>query len=200
MITEAPDYDGSVPLKSAKQERFAQNCLDMSFSDARRAAFDCSRETDKTVWEEASRLASNPKVAARINFLKAQTASAKVMSVQERKEVLSELGRRNPADYIQAGKDGGWITYGPDSKNPRAVSGIETSTKTVTSEKGTLSETTLITKLKILEPVSAIAELNKMEGVYPAQKQETEGWLTIINDLPRPGGNSAKKKGKRKTS
>ena len=194
------DYDGSTPLQSAKQERFAQACLSMNQSDAYRTAYDCARLSKKSVNIKSCRLRATVKVGARVAWLQAQVCDDTIMSVLERKQVLSELGRRDPSDYLQSGKDGSWITYGPESKNRRAVSGIESVTKSITSEKGTLSETSIITKIKVIEPTTAIDLLNKMDGLYAAN--EGGGHITIIQDLamPTPGAEleAIKKWGKKK--
>lgn len=69
------DYDGSTPLKSEKQERFAVDVASgIVASDAYRKNYSVEKSTDKTVWEHASRLAANAKVRARINHLRQKTA------------------------------------------------------------------------------------------------------------------------------
>lgn len=59
-----------------KRERFAQLVASgMQQADAYRTAFDTKKAKDTTVHQEASRLAANPHVAARISELTAQAAA-----------------------------------------------------------------------------------------------------------------------------
>ena len=55
---------------TAKQEKFAVGiAAGLTQSDAYRAAYSASRMQPKQVWEEASKLRRNPKVAGRIEGL-----------------------------------------------------------------------------------------------------------------------------------
>jgi len=81
------------------------------------------------------------------------------MPVRERKERLSELSRANIPDFIS---DEG-IKVSKESPNVGAVSEITSVTRVL--RKG--GEPVVITKLKLHNPITAIAELNKMEGEYP---------------------------------
>lgn len=54
-----------LPRITSKQEAFVEGLVQgKSASDAYRAAYDCSSMAEPTVWSEASRLRSNPKVSA----------------------------------------------------------------------------------------------------------------------------------------
>lgn len=80
-------------MLTPKQEKFAQAVVldEMNYTDAYRSVYDVSRMTDKTVNEKASRLASDDKVRARMQELRASLASPKIMSAQERLEWLSSV-------------------------------------------------------------------------------------------------------------
>ena len=79
-------------MLTAKQEAFCQNIIQgMSQADAYRSAYDTKRMTDKSVWEKASELASNVKVAERLKELRGQLANEKIMSAQKRLEWLTRL-------------------------------------------------------------------------------------------------------------
>ncbi len=81
-------------MLTAKQEKFAQNIIQgMSQADAYRSAYNTARMTDKTIHENASRLANDSKVAARITELRGQISTASVMSAQERLEYLTRVVR-----------------------------------------------------------------------------------------------------------
>ena len=76
------------PKLTAKQERFCELVAleGMTQADAYRQAYDCSKWTDKSVWEKASSLASDVKVKTRIESLKAEIAAKTV-----EKELWSRL-------------------------------------------------------------------------------------------------------------
>lgn len=81
-------------MLTAKQEQFAQNIIKgMTQADAYRSAYNTKRMTDKTVHENASRLANDSKVTARISELRAQLATASIMTAQERLEYLTRVVR-----------------------------------------------------------------------------------------------------------
>ena len=84
---------------TAKQEKFAQAIAleDMNQADAYRSAYDTSRMTDETVWARASELAKNSKVAVRVEELRQQALTPKVMSAQKRREKLTELAKSEDA-------------------------------------------------------------------------------------------------------
>ena len=79
-------------MLTAKQEQFAQNIIKgMSQADAYRSAYSTSRMADKTIHENASRLAKDSKISARIAELRGQLTKETIMTAQERLEWLTEL-------------------------------------------------------------------------------------------------------------
>ena len=76
-----------------KQEKFAKSIAidDMNYSDAYRSAYDTSGMTDKSVNEKASWLKDQVKIKSRIEELRAEVDSPKVMSAQKRRERLTEM-------------------------------------------------------------------------------------------------------------
>ena len=78
-------------MLTAKQEKFVQNIIQgMSQADAYRSAYPNQKMSDKTVWETASKLMSNPKVTARLSELRNELAKPSIMTAQERLEWLTE--------------------------------------------------------------------------------------------------------------
>ena len=78
-------------MLTAKQELFAQNIIKgMSQADAYRSAYSTKNMADKTIHENASRLANDSKVSARISELRGQLTKETIMSAQERLEWLTE--------------------------------------------------------------------------------------------------------------
>ncbi len=85
-------------MLTAKQEAFVQNIIQgMSQADAYRSAYDTKRMTEKSVWESASKLMANTKVATRLSELREQLSNEKIMSAQKRLEWLTELIKSDDA-------------------------------------------------------------------------------------------------------
>ena len=82
---------------TAQQEKFAQAIAleDMTQADAYRSAYNTARMTDKTIWERASVLANDSKVATRVAELRKEAMTPKVMNAQKRREKLTELAESN---------------------------------------------------------------------------------------------------------
>lgn len=81
-------------MLTPKQETFACKIVEgMTQADAYRAAYSTSKMTDKTIWENASRLMADPKVTARVEELRAQIASVSILTAQERLVWLSDIIR-----------------------------------------------------------------------------------------------------------
>ena len=79
-------------MLTPKQEVFARKIVEgMSQADAYRSAYNCTRTSDKTIWENASRLMADTKVKARVQELRDQLTKATIMSAQERLEWLTEV-------------------------------------------------------------------------------------------------------------
>ena len=109
----------------------------------------------------ATRLLKNAKIKAYLEDLNQQTEDASVASVLERKQILTEITRGNLLDYQETGADGAWLNIGKDSPHTKAVAEITSRTN---------EDDSVITRVKLHNPIQAITELNKMERIY-----ETEG-------------------------
>jgi hypothetical protein len=80
-------------MLTAKQTKFVNEVSEgSSQSSAYRKAYDTSRMTPKTVWEESSRLRKHPKVSARIVELEAEKeARQRVQALSREDRILNEL-------------------------------------------------------------------------------------------------------------
>ena len=79
-------------MLTPKQEKFVQNIIEgMSQAYAYRSAYNTNKMTDKSVWESASKLMNDPKVASRVQELRDQITSEKIMNAQERMEWLTQV-------------------------------------------------------------------------------------------------------------
>jgi len=78
-----------------KQENFALTYTvnGGNATKAYRECYDVGDSTkESTIWKEAHNVLKNPKVAQRLDELRAQRFSSKILSIEERKKLLSELG------------------------------------------------------------------------------------------------------------
>lgn len=80
-------------MLTAKQELFVQGVVleGMTYSDAYRAAYNAERMTDKTVNEKACLLAGEDKIRARMDELRGELLTPKVMTAQQRLEYLTRI-------------------------------------------------------------------------------------------------------------
>ena len=79
-------------MLTPKQEKFVQEIVKgKSQADAYRSAYACKKMSDKTIWENASRLMADSKVKARVQELRDQIASKSIMTAQQRMEWLTQL-------------------------------------------------------------------------------------------------------------
>lgn len=79
-------------MLTPKQEAFVQNIIQgMSQADAYRSAYSCKNMSDNSVYVNASKLASDTKVALRLSELRNELAKPSIMSAQKRLEWLTQL-------------------------------------------------------------------------------------------------------------
>jgi len=165
---------------TVKQEKFTLNLFaGMSQREAYIQAGYSSNMLPGVIDNHASLLAKKGEVKVRLQELQEQAESDKIMSVKERKERLSEISRARLTDYQESGMDGGWINIGKESPNTAALSEITSTTKY--DDNG--ASPTLITKVKLHSPITAIAELNKMERIYNDGTTVNVGVIVNSKDL-----------------
>jgi phage terminase small subunit len=150
-----------------KQDRFARNLfLGMSEREAYVQAGYSSKQLPATLDRNACELAKSSKVVARREELVKQAVDASVMTVLERKRRLSELGKASLVDFM--GEDGEPV-LSRDVPNNSAASEYSVRTRS-TKDGDTIKERTL----KLRDPIAAIAELNKMDGLYKDNDRSAE--------------------------
>ena len=77
---------------TAKQEAFAQAVAGgMTQADAYRSAYDASESLDKTIVEEASKVAANPNVSTRVAELKEAIAIAAIWTRLDSVRTLADI-------------------------------------------------------------------------------------------------------------
>ena len=111
-----------------------------------------------TVEQHASTLAANAQVVARIQALRDRAATDRVASVDERRQILTELIRAKLTDFVD---DAGNVDL--TGENTRALS--ELTIEDWRGERGSTTETRT-KKIKLHSLMTAIDLLNKMDGTY----------------------------------
>jgi DNA integrity scanning protein DisA with diadenylate cyclase activity len=145
-----------------KQENF---CLNILQGMSQREAYIQSYKPAyaiTTIDANASRLASNEKVLKRLSELREKAQNNKIASVIERKEILSEIARASMANFVEVGQDGAWFNIDNTNLNNRAISSVQS--KTVVGKDG--ADDAVFIRVNLRDPIEAIKELNKMDGVY----------------------------------
>lgn len=94
-------------MLTPKQELFVKNIVleGMNYSDAYRSAYNTENMSDKTVTEKASRLKDKDNIRARIEELRAEIDSPKIMSAIKRKEKLSVLAESDDPNVAMKAMD-----------------------------------------------------------------------------------------------
>ena len=144
------------------QENF---CLNILQGMSQREAYIQSYKPNyaiTTIDANASRLASNEKVLKRLTELREKAQNSKIASVIERKEILSEIARASMTNYVEVGQDGAWFNIDNTNLNNRAISSVQS--KTVVGKDG--ADDAVFIRVNLRDPIEAIKELNKMDGVY----------------------------------
>lgn len=154
---------------TVKQEKF---CINYFESGNAAAAATLAGYSVKSIRSIASEILTNPNIQARIKALQEKAESAKIATVQERKEILTEILRAKLTDFMELGQDGSWVNIGPETKSGHAIQEIHSRTE---YDKDGASPT-IYTSVKLINPIEAIKELNKMEGIG---KEDTK--VNILN-------------------
>jgi phage terminase small subunit len=166
------------PLKNQRHELFVQLIFESQGTPT--PAYECAIHAGfslKAARQVASRLLTYANIRARLDELNAAAASARIMSVQERKERLSEIGRARLTDFVVEGQ----IKLPDKPKNTGAL--LKLKKKTVKVHEAVMSEE--YTDIELLNPIAAIQELNKMDHTYAESPEKiTEIHETFVFIMP----------------
>lgn len=134
--------------------------------------------SEKTAKSKGCQLFTIVDIKNRIDELIEEAKDETILSVKERMQILSEIAKGNPNDYIEHGADSQYISFGEESPNPRAVQSLDIYTKQDKNGEGY----TTISKIKLNDAVRAINELNKMDGAHAPEKQQQVGNINLSFD------------------
>lgn len=145
---------------TAKQEQFAQLILQgKTQADAYRGAYSTSKMTDKQVWEEASKLAASPKVAQRINELRAETAKRNALVVDD---ILNEIRRVALSDPRKLFDENGQLKKITELDDDTAAAIASVEVNEIGTEGVVIGHTR---KLKIWDKNAALANAARILGL-----------------------------------
>lgn len=144
-----------------KQETFCLKYIELSNGSQAVLAAGYKTKNPQVI---ASQNLTKLNIQSRIAELRQKTEDATVATVQERKRKLTEIMRANLVDFITEGGD---IFLEVPHSGALAEVMIE---EWRGGEDERASSRTK--RIKLYNPIQAIAELNKMEGEYAAEKHE----------------------------
>lgn len=185
------NHPGRKPLRNAVYEKFSRLCAQglngqpLNHSDAYREAYPNSVnwKNQRAVHVKAYELSII--CGDRISYLQAREAEAGIIDAIRRKRILSriavEIGEMDPADYVEAGGDGVYITFGKESPRRLAIAGMES--RTEMAAEGSGKNDAVVTKIRFRDlgdAIAAIKELNAMDGVYPKAAGPDSGDRLIL--------------------
>ena len=121
---------------------------------------------DKSAHVTACRLLKKANVRSQIERLEAELLDRQIAKVEERKAILTEIFRAKPRDFVNLEQQlcphcAEPIVLGSLIVDPERLSAAVHSVTQITDKHGNVRYT-----VKLRDPVVAIAELNKMDGVY----------------------------------
>ena len=169
---------------TSKQETFAQQvAVGSNKSDAYRFAYSASKnQSDKTVWENSSKLASNAKVAPRISELKERIAEKAVLTGAL---ALSEAMRIARFDVRQLFNENGALKpiSEIDDETAAAIQSIE-----VFEQYSGRGENRVLVgrtkRYKMADKNAALEKLFKHFGLYETDnRQKEDPVLSLIKSL-----------------
>ena len=157
-----------------KQEKFCNKYLECgNASEAYRYAYDCSKMSESTVWENASRQLANSKVAARIEYLKSHLAEAAGISalhiIREHQKIAFSDATRIRNGWMSL-KDFDALT----SDEKACIKSIETKqTKRITLDGDELVDEQV--KITCYDKQKALDSIVNMLGYNAPEKKEVTG-------------------------
>jgi len=117
-----------------------------------------------------------PLISERVSQLLKPVLDKAIAGPIERKKRLTEMVRANLIDFMPDGE----VKLDKTSSNQGAVSEYETVTRY--NRKG---DPYVTKRIKLRDPIAAISELNKMEGVYDTKDSPTEIRVIITYATPQ---------------
>ena len=157
-------------MLTQKQETFCINLFKgMTQRDAWVDAGYSSKYAPAIIDTNACNLAKVNKIKTRLAELREQVASPGVMTVQQRQERLSEIAGARLTDFLKV--EGQSITIDIEQEKNAALQEVSIDEWKGGKDQRAEARTS---KIKLINPITAIAELNKMGGDYAPERHKLE--------------------------
>lgn len=149
-------------------------------ADVYRALYPRSKNWKRAnLYAAASKLAA--KVMPRVQELQKLAASDTIIDITRRKQILSDIASAKPGEFMETTERGGvLIKFEKDSPKQHAVQSLKSHVEGKDEDEAT------VTEIRLRDPIAAIAELNKMEGVYAPEKFVADITHSMIMKEPDP--------------
>lgn len=99
-------------MLTPKREKFVQGIVEgMSQAEAYRSAYSCKNMSDNAIYREASELMKDPKVSQRVSDLREKMMNEKIMSAQERLELLTRIAKGEERERVVRIVDGEMVEF-----------------------------------------------------------------------------------------
>lgn len=99
-------------MLTPKREKFVQGIVEgMSQAEAYRSAYSTKNMSDNAIYREASELMKDPKVSQRVSELREKMMNEKIMSAQERLELLTRIAKGEEHERVVRFVDGEMVEF-----------------------------------------------------------------------------------------
>lgn len=157
-------------MLTQKQENFTNDLFaGVPQGQAYKNNYNTQNMLQPTIDRNAHALAGNNKIATRLEEMRQAAKAPLIADFQERQEILTEIVRGKVVDFVDAK---GHITL--DAPNNRALQEVTVVETSIGKDEPLFIETK---KVKLHSPLTAIAELNRMDGAYPPER------VAILTDI-----------------
>lgn len=160
-----------------KQEKFCNKYLECgNASEAYRFAYDCSRMTDKSIWEKASSLLAGVKVAARVKELQTQLSKKELITKEEIVRLNLSIINADILDFVNADM----VEENTEFGIRQASSITFQDLKSLPPEKRRLIQSIKIDRsgcpvVELMDKSKAVETINRMLGYNAPDKTEHTG-------------------------
>lgn len=140
-------------MLTPKQEAFVNAIIEgKSQADAYRSAYSTKNMSNKTIWENASRLMADSKVKARVQELRDQIAEEGIMTAKERLKLLTRIARGEEPEKVVQYVEGERFEYEVPASLKTRREAIDTMNK-MTGEYTTKIEGSIDTSVSKLDGI-----------------------------------------------
>lgn len=180
-MSDSEPYLNSFGL-TKKQEIFAQAVItEDNQSNAYRKAYDCEGMTDKSVNEEASRVAGNLKVASRVAELRDRAEKASDVTLERWMREQARIAFFDPLElYNEDGTPKAISDISPEAR--AAIASIEIESRM--HGAGDFAEEFEVKKIKLHSKTSAQESIGRALGAYEKDNKQRGDIIPVIVGSP----------------